>query len=120
MFNFYLTIPGITTEHFGGPPGIDSRKGFDPATITLGGFLSEILPIVFYVAVVLTFIWFVWGALEWIFAGGEKGAITKAQTRIRYALIGLAVTLLALFISNYAQDIIKPLNPPPFPLTTPP
>lgn len=112
-----LKVPGFT-DQYSGPPNL--RSVFDPNTFTLGAFLSELLPIVLYIATFLSFIWFVWGAFQWIFSSGNKEAIAKARSRITYALVGLAITLISLFIANYAQDIIKPRDIPPQQVTSPP
>ncbi len=114
MRELALQLPGSNTV-FRGPSTLNSR--FDPRTFTFGFFISDILPVVFMVMSFVAFIWIVWAAFQWIFSGGDKGAIQKAQQRITYALIGLAVMLIGFLISNVAKDVIQPRELPPAPIS---
>ncbi|MBI3109584.1 hypothetical protein HYZ06_00945 [Candidatus Daviesbacteria bacterium] len=74
----------------------------------LGSLLSAILNIAFYLVVFMAFYWLVWGAWQYIMAGGNKEGLAKARARIRWALIGLLVTLIAYFVAKYAGEIFTP------------
>jgi len=74
----------------------------------LGGVLSGLLNIIFYVAVFLTFYYLVWGAAAYIMAQGKKEELAKARARITWAMIGLVVVLLAYFIAKFAAEIFTP------------
>jgi hypothetical protein len=50
--------------------------------------------IIFGALIVLVF--FLWGALEWITAGGEASKIEKARNRILQSLIGLLILVSSL------------------------
>jgi len=99
-FTFYISLPGFSPI-----PGPEKLK---PEFINLGSLISSFLNIVFYLAVFLAFYWFVWGAWAYIFAAGEKENLAKARNRIKWALIGLLVTLTAYFIAKYAGEIFPP------------
>lgn len=80
----------------------------------LGGFLSSILNVIFYLALFLAFFWLVWGAWAYLFAQGEKENLAKARARIQYAIIGLIVTLLAFVIAKFAGEVLTPTGGVPF------
>ncbi len=117
MINLALKIPGFN-DIYRGPDTLDSR--FDVNTFSIGFFITDILPVIFLISSFLAFIWIVWGAFQWIFSQGDKGAIQKAQQRITYALVGLALMLISFLISNYARDVLLPKNQPVKDITIPP
>ena len=43
----------------------------------------------------------IWGGIQWILSGGDKGSVQSAQGKITHAIIGLVVLL-----STYAVVII--------------
>lgn len=106
-------------------PGVKDIFSLNPVKIgpdalikepTLGGIISALLNIVLIIAVFLTFFWCVWGIFQYIFAGGNKENLGKARGRITWALVGLAVTLIALAVSQYAQKLLpirenQPITP---------
>lgn len=65
----------------------------------LGVFISAALGLVFIIAGIAVLIMLVWGAVQWIFSGGEKEAVSHARNRILHALIGLAVLAVAFAIA---------------------
>ncbi|MFZ5376324.1 MAG: hypothetical protein ACOZAN_01485 [Patescibacteria group bacterium] len=68
-------LPGYQTA-------ADPKKGF-------AVMFSGVLSLVFTIAALLSFGFMVWGAIEWISAGGDKGKVDKARTRITQSVIGL-------------------------------
>jgi len=74
----------------------------------LGGFISGLLNIAFYIAAFLSFYFLVWGAFAYLMAQGEKENLAKARARITYAIIGLMVVLLSFFIAQFAGEIFTP------------
>lgn len=63
-------------------------EGFAPS---IGALLSALLTFVMLVAVLLVFIYLIWGAIEWITSGGDKGKAESARNKITAAIIGLIV-----------------------------
>lgn len=97
MLNDILKTPNF------GIPGFK----FGP-TSTLGDIISGFFQIAFFLAGFLAFFWFVWGAFQYIFAGGDKEKLGKARSRITWAIVGLIIVALAFTISQFAQQILKP------------
>lgn len=61
----------------------------------LSPLIQGIIRIVFVVAVILTFLFLLWGGIQWITSGGDKEKYEEARNRITAALIGLAIIALA-------------------------
>lgn len=56
-----------------------------------GHLLSTILSAVMMVAALLVLIILIWGAIDWISAGGDSGKVGKARDKITQAVIGIIV-----------------------------
>lgn len=61
----------------------------------LGLFVAKLAGTILTLAAVAAFIFLVWGGVQWILAGGDKGKVEEARNRITGAIIGLAVTAVA-------------------------
>ncbi len=77
---------------FVGSTATDNTAGF-------AVFLSEIMQAVMVVAALLLLLYLLWGAIEWITAGGEQSKIQSARDRITQAIVGILVlaSVVALF-----------------------
>lgn len=82
--------------------------GLKPELNNLGSLLSGFYSIAFYLVTFLAFIWFVWGAFQYIFAGGDKEKLAKAKARLTWAVVGLVIFILAFVIAQFAAQILKP------------
>lgn len=82
--------------------------GVDPRFTDLGSLVSGLLSIFFYIAGFVLISWLSWGVFQYILAGGNKEALTKARARITYALVGFLILILSFAISEYTQGILKP------------
>jgi len=61
----------------------------------LSPLIQGIIRIAFIVAIILTFLFLIWGGLQWIMSGGDKAKYEEARNRITAALIGLVIVALA-------------------------
>ena len=57
----------------------------------LGTFISRVFSAVMIVGGIATFMYMVYGGVQWITAGGEKDKVQAAREKITQAVIGLAV-----------------------------
>jgi len=64
-------------------------------TYTPSQFLRTALNLMLGIAGILSFIFLLWGGLQWILAGGDKEGTEKARKKITAALIGLAIVFSA-------------------------
>ena len=51
-------------------------------------------------------LYFLWGGLQWILAGGDKGNIEEARGKITQGLIGLTVLAASYVIIKFLQSAI--------------
>src|SRR5689334_2727176 len=64
----------------------------EEAKITdIGRLVSTGVSVTIIIAGILVFIFLVWGGLEWLTSGGDKGKTENARNRITAALVGLAI-----------------------------
>ena len=79
----------------------------------IGLLLSRIISVALMVAAIMVFAFLVWGGIQWISSGGDKGKVEEARSRITNALIGLAIVAAAWAIMNlvsyfFGVDILGP------------
>lgn len=72
----------------------------------LGGLISGLFTVAIFIAAFLSFIWLVWGAFQYIVAGGNKENLAKARARITWAIVGLLLTLIAFLVAQFAAQIL--------------
>ncbi len=53
--------------------------------------INSILRFVFAIAALLVFFYLIWGGIDWITSGGDKGKTETARNKITSAIIGLIV-----------------------------
>jgi hypothetical protein len=62
---------------------------------SLGGFIKNLIQIAFGFGALLSFIWLIWGGIEFIISGGNQDRTKSAKDKITSALIGLAIIAVA-------------------------
>lgn len=60
-------------------------------TAFFASLISSAIGFIFVVACIVFVFMFLWGAVQWIASGGDKGNVESAKGRITSALIGLVV-----------------------------
>ena len=86
------------------PINIVPQPPFDAiGNITVGRLVTWIITMIFITAGVMSFIFLLWGGVQWILAGGDKEGTEKARKRITAALIGLAIVFSAYALSLLVQ-----------------
>ena len=68
--------------------------------------ICSLLLCIFIVAIILVLVMLVIGAVQWIFSGGDKEALTSARGRIINSLIGLAILAVAFAIFVIAGQFL--------------
>ena len=95
-----LASNGITNAAI---PGGNSPDSSPTQFATTVGVLWQTIIIIGGLAFIL---YFLWGGIEWIMAGGEKGKLEEAREKITQGLIGLAVLVAAYVIIKFLQDAL--------------
>lgn len=88
-------------------PGIPGFK-YNDINTKFGTVFSDLFQILFYLAAFLAFFWFVWGAFQYILAGGEKESLANARKRMTWAIIGFIFILLSFALTKYVFEILQP------------
>lgn len=57
----------------------------------LGTFVQKSFSAVIIVAGLATFMYLVYGGVQWILAGGDKGKLEEARSKITNGIVGLAI-----------------------------
>ena len=90
---------------FAGPGTGIFAAGAAPATS-----FEKLISTVIGVMTVVAGIWFIFtlfiGAIGWITAGGDKGAVETAKKRISNGLTGLVIVVIAVFITSLVGQIL--------------
>lgn len=73
-------------------------------TDTFARIVSWGVTFLFIIATILALFFLIWGGIQWILSGGDKGKVENAQKMIVAAVIGLIVTFLAYFILNIVSS----------------
>ena len=55
-------------------------------------------------------VFFIWGAIEWITSGGDKGKLESARNRITQAVIGLIILVSSFVILGFVNDLFFDKN----------
>jgi len=69
----------------------------DPTT-AVPNIIAKAISFIFVIAVVVAIFFLLWGALKWIYSGGDKAAIESARGTITAAVIGLVILFLTFLI----------------------
>lgn len=72
----------------------------------IGSFISNVLTVIFIIAIIAVLFFIVWGAFDWITSGGDKEAVGKARNKIINALIGMAVLAVAYALASVAAQFL--------------
>ena len=66
----------------------------------IGQFISNLARFIFIVAIILVFLYFLYGGVRWITSGGDKAQTEAARNILTAALIGFAIIALAYAITR--------------------
>ncbi|MBI3954713.1 hypothetical protein HY333_01580 [Candidatus Collierbacteria bacterium] len=73
----------------------------------LAFYIAQLWKTVVLVGGLAFLLYLVWGGLQWLTAGGDKGKIEEAQHKITNALIGLAILVLSFAVVLFVQAVFK-------------
>lgn len=109
MKELALTIP--TYGQIQVPSGVPTGGLYTTGETILQNSMTILLIFVMLFALIFLIL----GGIQWSMSGGDKEAVQKARNKIVYALVGLVLALLALFIINFIGGIfgVDLLRPPP-------
>lgn len=82
---------------------VDPGPGF---ASDIGKLINALLQIVMVIAALLVFLYLIWGGIEWISSGGDKGKTESARNKITAAVIGLIILAASYAILTLALKFI--------------
>lgn len=71
-----------------------------------GNLISGLLTFVMVIATLLVFMYLIWGGIEWITSGGDKGKAETARGKITSAIIGLVIVAASYAILTLALNFL--------------
>ena len=84
---------------------VDIQPGTGFAT-SFGGMMNGLISFVMVIAAVLVFFYLIWGGIEWITSGGDKGKTESARNKITSAVIGLIVIAASYAVLTLALNFL--------------
>ncbi len=82
--------------------------GVTPITdIDTGVLINEIVAYAIILAGFLSIVFMLWGGIQYIVSGGKEDKVKKATQTIRYAIIGLVVTILSVSVINLIGQVFN-------------
>lgn len=69
----------------------------------IGSLISIVMP----VAALLLLLYLIWGAIEWITSGGDKGKLEKSRQRITTGVIGIIIVSATISLFMLMQQILN-------------
>jgi NADH:ubiquinone oxidoreductase subunit 6 (subunit J) len=89
-------------------PVVEGALGSDAegaaAGTTFATYFVSIWSSVISIGAILVLVFFIWGALEWITSGGDKGKLENARNRITQAVVGLIILVGSFVILGFISD----------------
>lgn len=74
-----------------GAPDIKIGKPDNVAITNIGTLVQGAIQGAIIVSALMVFMFLIWGGIQWISSGGDKGKTQEARDRITAALVGLAI-----------------------------
>ncbi|MBI3379701.1 hypothetical protein HY029_03035 [Candidatus Gottesmanbacteria bacterium] len=62
-----------------------------PGWDNLGKIIAAMIGIILIISSIASFLYLLWGGLQWILSGGDKAGVEAAQHKIQASLIGLLI-----------------------------
>jgi len=107
--SMYLTVTNASVAF-----AQDVAPPFTPVSATDSGFriddlglvLQGLLNLVLFVSALLVFAYLVWGGIQWLTSGGDKGKTEEARNKITAAIVGLVVVALSYAIFRVVLYVV--------------
>lgn len=92
LINSALLSLALATPAFAQGTGtVGFEKPAEAKITDIGKLISTGISVVIIISGILVFVFLVWGGIEWLTSGGDKGKVESARNRIVSALVGLAI-----------------------------
>ncbi|MCL1929546.1 pilin [Candidatus Saccharibacteria bacterium] len=68
---------------------------------TLEGTITQVINVIMWVIGVISVIMLIYGGIQYAISAGDEKKVTSAKNTIIYAIVGLAIAILALVVVNF-------------------
>lgn len=106
QFNSVCTDKNITAGSPSQSPICKDTSTTNPIASSSGGIIGEVVNILAVIAGIVAVIMIVVAGFMYVLSGGESQKINQAKNTIIFALIGLAVIILAKFIIVFVVSLV--------------
>jgi len=105
---FWQIINPVISEEEGTIDGVAGNP--------LGSIIARLWQTMVVIGGLLVLLWFVWGAIDWIFSGGNEEKLKHARGRMTNAFIGLVLLVASFAIMTFLEfvfgfDLLNPVWP---------
>lgn len=77
------------------------------AAVRLAGVIAIFLRISLIGASVISLLYLIWGAFDWITSSGDKAAVEGARLKMTHAIIGLCLIAIILLLFNFIGSFLQ-------------
>jgi succinate dehydrogenase/fumarate reductase cytochrome b subunit len=85
--------------------GKKASQGSDSANEAFASYFISLWNAIIAIGAILVLVFFMWGAVEWIASGGDKGKLESARNRITQAIIGLVILVGSYVLLGFISQI---------------
>ncbi len=101
-----VSIPIAPSGGFTGFGPLGNPSSSANALEIFSKFITTTIGIITIIAIIWFIFLFITGAIAWMSAGGDKNALESAKKKITTGILGLAVTVIAVFIIDLIGNLI--------------
>lgn len=87
-------------------PAISRATDPGAAGSGLAFYVAQLWKTIVVVGGLAFLLYFAWGGIEWVLAGGDKGKVEEAQKKLTNGFIGLAVLVASYAVVAFVQDVL--------------
>src|SRR3989344_212347 len=104
-----LTLPGEFDVEIPVPSvgaGSPTPNGLlQQGDLNMGTIINSLLPLVFWFAGILLFVYLIYGGYKMLTSMGDEGAIEEAKGTITNAILGIAIVFVAYFVAQWMASV---------------
>jgi hypothetical protein len=102
-----LVVPAAASAALTPPPAeTDVTKGTAPPTNSVETAINNIMNWFFVIVLIVAVIFLLWAGFLFITAGGDPDKVNTARQNVMYAMVGVAVAVLAKGIVSLVQGLV--------------
>ena len=101
-----MALSGLVATVSADTVTINPSSGGYTLQSSFGSIIGNAIQIVYTLAAILLLAYLLWGGIDWITAGGDKGKVETAVAKIRNALIGLVIVASSWAIFRLALQVV--------------